>query len=77
MSYHADKPDFLAFWVKITLKVKVNDLHFQYQLRVSHDACLVQIWYFKLKSVTNHCADKVKFTDGQTYASNNNTQAKG
>ena len=29
---------FLEFWVKmakINLKVKVNDLHFQYQLRVS------------------------------------------
>ena len=27
----------------MTLKVKFNDLHFQYQLRVSQDACLVQI----------------------------------
>ena len=26
------------------LKVNVNDLHFQYQLWVSLDACLVQIW---------------------------------
>ena len=25
----------------MTLKVKVNDLHFQYQPRVSQDACLV------------------------------------
>ena len=48
-SYSADKPNFLGFWVKmakITLKVKVNDLHFQYQLRVSQDACMVQIWLF-------------------------------
>ena len=28
---------------KMTLKVKVNDPYFQYQLRVSQDACLVQI----------------------------------
>ena len=25
----------------MTLKVKVDDLYFQYQLRVSHDACLL------------------------------------
>ena len=33
-SYRADKPNFLEFWVKIakmTLKVRMNDLHFQYQ----------------------------------------------
>ena len=31
--------------IKMTLKlkVKVNDLHFQYQPRVSKEACLVQI----------------------------------
>ena len=28
------------------LKVKVNDLYFQYQLRESQDAYLVQIWWF-------------------------------
>ena len=28
---------------KITLKIKVNDLHFQYQPRVSKDVYLVQI----------------------------------
>ena len=41
--------NFLEFQVKMakkTLRGKVNDLHFQYQLRVSHDACLVQIWWF-------------------------------
>ena len=30
MSYHTDKPNFLEFYVKMakmTLKVKVNDLH--------------------------------------------------
>ena len=51
---------------KMTLKVKVNDLHFQYQLRVSHDAFLVQIWWFQLKFVTSYPADKVKFTDIRT-----------
>ena len=48
-SYGADKSDFLEFWVKMTkmtLEVKVIDLHFQYQLRVSQNACLVQIWWF-------------------------------
>ena len=50
----------------MTLRVKVNDLHFQNQLRVSHDACLVQIWWFYPISMTSYRADKVKFTDGQT-----------
>ena len=49
-SYYVDKPRFLEFWVKVakmTLKIKVNDLHFQYQPRVSQDACLVQVLEFK------------------------------
>ena len=70
---------------KMTLKVKINDLHIQYQLRVFQDACLVQIWWFQLKSVRSYRADKQKFTDGwmdgwmdgqtdgQTDAGNNNT----
>ena len=40
MSCQADKHNFLEFWVKMakmTLKVKVNDPNFQYQLRVSND----------------------------------------
>ena len=60
--------NFLEFWVKMTLKLKVNDLHFQYQPRISRDVCLVQIWWFQVKSVTSYHADKVKFTDGQTQA---------
>ena len=36
-------PGRLSQMTKITLKVKVNDPHFQYQLRLSHDACLVKI----------------------------------
>ena len=39
---------------------------FQYQPRVSHDACLIQIWWFQLKCVTSYQADKVKFTDRRT-----------
>ena len=39
---------------KMTLKVKVNDPHFnyRYQLRISQDAGVVQIWWLQLKSVT-------------------------
>ena len=51
---------------KMTLLVKVNDPYFQYQPRVSHDACLVQIWWFQLKSVMSYHADKVKFMDRRT-----------
>ena len=68
-SYCVDKPNFLEFWFKMALmnlKVKVNDLHFQFQSRVSQDACLMQFWWFQLKSVKNYLADKVKFTDGRT-----------
>ena len=49
MSYRTDKPNFLEFlfkMAKMTLEVKVNDLHFQYLSRVSQVACLVQIWWF-------------------------------
>ena len=49
MSYRTDKPNLLEFWAKMakmTLQVKGNKLHFQYQPRVSQDACLVEIWWF-------------------------------
>ena len=63
----------------MTLKIKVSDLHFQYQLRVSHGACLVQIWWFQLKSQTDGQTDGR--TDRQTDAGNDNTpsawKAKG
>ena len=55
-SYCADKPNFLEFWVKtakMNMKIRVNDPYFQYQLRVSQDACLVQIWWFQPKWVTS------------------------
>ena len=71
--------NFLEFWVKMakmTLKVKVNDPYFQYQPRVSLNVSLVQIWWFRLKSVTSYRADRVKFTDGtdrRTDAGNDNT----
>ena len=50
----------------MTAKVNVNDPYFEDQPRVSHDACLVQIWWLQLKFVTSYHADKVKFTDRQT-----------
>ena len=53
-----DKPNFFEFWVKmakITLKVTVNDPHFQYQPRVSQDTCLGQIWWLQLISDELSC----------------------
>ena len=58
---------------KITLKVKVSDPYFQYQPRIYHNACLVQIWWFQLKSVTSYRTDKVKFRDRWTDGSKGNT----
>ena len=69
MTYRMDKSNFVEFWVKMAkmiLKVMVNDPYFQYQLRISHDSCLVQIWWFQLKSMTSYRADNVKLTDGWT-----------
>ena len=71
MCTRADKLNCLEFWVKIakmTSKVKVNELHFQYQSRVSHDICLVKIWWSRLKFVTSYCGDVKVYgqTDGQT-----------
>ena len=40
----AEFPRIIDKMAKMTFKVK--DLHFQYQLRVLQDACLVQIWWF-------------------------------
>ena len=68
-SYRADKTHFLKFWVniaKMTLKVKVIDLYFHNQRKLSHDACLVQIWWVQLRSVRNYRVDRVNITDGQT-----------
>ena len=47
----------------MTLKVKVNDLHFQYQPRVSQEACLVQIWWYYPKLMTSYRADKPNFLE--------------
>ena len=47
----------------MTLKVMVNDTHFQYLLRESHDACFMQIWWFQLKSVMSYCADTPNFLE--------------
>ena len=48
---------------QMTLKVMVNASHFQFQLRESQDAYLVQIWWFWLKSIKSYCADKSKFLE--------------
>ena len=67
MIYRADKTNFLEFWVKMdkmTLKAKVIDL----QPSVSQDACLVQFWWFQLKSMKSYRVEKVKFKDRQTQA---------
>ena len=65
----------------LTLKVKVKDPHFQYQLTMSQDASLVQVSWFQLKSVKTYRADKVKYTGGHTDTGNDNTpsawKAKG
>ena len=61
----------------MTLKVMVNDLNFQYQPGVSHDACLVLFCWTQLKIVMSYHADKVKFMDGRaerrTDTGNDNT----
>ena len=44
----------------MTLKVKFNKPPFQYQLRVSHDAYLEQIWGFQFKFVKSRRTDKLK-----------------
>ena len=73
---------------KMALKVKVNDLHFQYQPRVSQDTCLEQIWWFQLKTCDELSCEQGKVygrtdrqTDGQTDAGNDNSpsawKAKG
>ena len=62
----SDSPRILSQNGQNDLVVNNNDLHFQYQLRVSQGACFVQFWWFQLKSVKSYLADKEKFTDGQT-----------
>ena len=51
---------------QMTLKIKANDPHVSYQLWVSQHACLVQIWWLQLKSVTSYCAENFKFTERWT-----------
>ena len=61
---YANFPRILSQMVKmskVVFKFKVSDTYFQYQLRVIHDAYLVQLWWFQLQSVTRYRADKVKF----------------
>ena len=49
---------FLSRKGQMTLKVMVNDSHFQYHLRESLDAYLVQILLSKPKSVTSYRTEK-------------------
>ena len=68
-SYYADKPNFQEFLVKmtkVTLKVEFNYPYFLNQLRVSPDACLIEIWWFQPKSVTSYCMDKLNFPEFYT-----------
>ena len=68
---------------KMTLKIKVSNPHFQYQLLKLQDACLVQIWCFQLKYVTNYSGQSEIYgrtsrrTDGRTDAGNGNTPGMG
>ena len=43
------------------LEAQSQWLHFQYHLRVSHNACLVQIWWLHLKYVSSYHTHKLKF----------------
>ena len=45
----------------MVLMVKAS--YFQYQLRESQDAYLVQIWWFSLKSIKSYRTDKPKFLE--------------
>ena len=47
----------------MTLKVKVNEPYFQYQWKVSQDACLVQIWWHQPTSTLSYRADKPNFLE--------------
>ena len=42
----AEIPRILSQRAKMSLKVKANDLHFQYQPGVPQDASFVQTWWF-------------------------------
>ena len=48
---------------QMTLKIKVNDPYFQYQLRESQDAYLVQIWRLLLKHITTYSTEKSSFLE--------------
>ena len=58
----------LSEMAKMTLKVKLNDLHFQYQVKASQDACFMEIWWFQHTFVRSYRAydKKVKCMDRQT-----------
>ena len=55
-------------WPKRPWRSRSMTSIFQYQPRVSQDACLVPIWWLQLKFGKIYLADKIKLTDGQTQA---------
>ena len=62
MSHCADKPNFLEFWVKMTLKVKVNDLHFQYiVLAESIPGCMFGANLVILAQICDELCGQAKF----------------
>ena len=84
-SFRKDKPNFLEFYVKMAkmiFKFKVNNPYFQYQLRVSQDACFFANLVIpaqicdKLSCGQDHCC-----MDGRMNAGDDNTpsawKAKG
>ena len=52
--------EFLVKMAKMTMKVKVNDLHFQYRPSASQDTYLVQIWWFWPPNLWRVIARKTK-----------------
>ena len=48
---------------QMTLKIKVDDPHFQYLPKEFLDTYLVQILSFWLRSITSYCADKPNFPE--------------
>ena len=51
--------------------------HFQYQLRESHDAYLVHIWWFWLKSITSYHAVNPNFLEFEIKMAKMTLKVKG
>ena len=62
--YCVERSNFQKFWVKMakmTLKIKVNDPHFQYQLRIGMMDVWCKFCWFQPKSVASYRAGKPNF----------------